>query len=274
MKEKNESKSGFIRFGAFGLVLNLIFTFGLLAPLQPVKADEPGRGITAQFEINYLKFIIDHHFSALRMTELAAGTDLIRDAEITPNEGNAPTPNKPATPAKATINDIKSLARMANRAQREEILTAQGFLRDWYDIEYQPQISIINNVRILVLEQAAAGDEFNHYFLETFSRHHYTAMTRSLECQVASELKHKALQRYCRGIVNTQLNEIDAMRELLCDRYQICDYQPLVGVKGRHTGDRNELDFRFRKYDFITDATEAQGDKAVEDSVKKEKIDK
>ncbi len=226
--------------------------------MLPTRADEPGRGITAQFEIDYLKFIADHHFAALRMTELAAGTDPMRDAEISPNEGTSPSPNKPATPAKATINDIKSLARMANRGQREEILTALKFLREWYGIEYQPQVSIINNIRILVLEQAAAGDEFNHYFLETFSRHHYTAMTRSLECQVSSELNHKALQRYCRGIVNSQLNQIDAMRELLCDRYQICDYQPLVGVKGRHTGDEHELDIHFRKFDFLTSAQEAQ----------------
>ncbi|HXG86178.1 MAG TPA: DUF305 domain-containing protein [Pyrinomonadaceae bacterium] len=238
----------------------VLFTLALLLSVValPARADEPGRGITARFEIDYLKFIADHHYAALRMTELAAGTDLTRDAEISPNEGNSPTPNEPATLAKATINDIKSLARRTNRVQREEILEAQKYLREWYGIEYQPQVSIINRIRILVLEQATAGDQFNHYFLETFSRHHYTAMTRSLECQVSMELNHKALQRYCRGIVNSQLSQIDAMRELLCDRYQICDYQPLVGVKGRHTGDRNELDFHFRKFDFLTSAQEAQ----------------
>ena len=254
----------------------VLFTFALLLSVAalPARADEPGRGITAQFEINYLKFIADHHYAALRMTELAAGTDPVRDAEISPDEGNAPTPNEPATPVKATINDIKSLARMANRAQREEILTALKFLREWYKIEYQPQVSIINRIRIQVLEQATAGDEFNHFFLETFSRHHYTAMTRSLECQVSMELNHKALQRYCRGIVNSQLNQIDAMRELLCDRYQICDYQPLVGVKGQHTGDRHELDFRFRKYDFVTDAIESQGDQAVEKNAKENSVEK
>lgn len=273
MKEKNTLTTNFARVGIFAVALNFIFTFGLFAPLQ-VRADTPGRGITAQFEIDYLKFIADHHFSALRLTELAAGTDLTRDAEISPNEGTSPSPNRPMTPAKATINDIKSLARMANRTQREEILTAQGFLRDWYGIEYQPHISSENNMRIQILEQATAGDQFNHYFLETFSRHHYAAMTRSLECQVAADPNHKALQRYCRGIVNTQLNEIDAMRDLLCNRYQICDYQPLVGLKGQHSGSEHELSLVFRKYDFITDAIESAGDKAVENSVVKEKTDK
>ena len=166
------------------------------------------------------------------------------------------------------------MARAENRVQREEILTAQKFLRDWYNIEYQPQVSFTNAIRIQVLEQATAGEQFIHYFLETFSRHHYLALTRSLECQVASELEHKALQRYCRGIVNNQLNMIDEMREMLCELFEICDYQPLVGIKGRHTGDRDELSLKFRKYDFITDAIEAQGDEAVEKSVKNEKIDK
>ncbi|MCP9496916.1 MAG: DUF305 domain-containing protein [Pyrinomonadaceae bacterium MAG19_C2-C3] len=227
---------------SFRMLLAVVFALGTLA-LPPVqtKADEPGRGLTRQFEINYLKFIADHHFAALRMTELAAGTDHVRDDEISPAEGTSPSPNTQPTPAKATLDMIKSLARRANRTQREEILTAQRFLREWYGINYQPRISPINRVRIEILERAQAGDEFNHFFLEVFSRHHYTALTSSLDCQVASELRHDALERYCRGIVNGQLNQIAEMRNILCDRYQICDYQPLRGIKGRHSGDRGEL---------------------------------
>lgn len=44
----------------------------LSAFTPPVHAVEPGRGLTARFEIAYLKMIADHHLSALRMTELAA----------------------------------------------------------------------------------------------------------------------------------------------------------------------------------------------------------
>src|SRR6476661_3632020 len=58
---------------------------------SPASADGPGRGHTANFEKAYLQFIIDHHYSALRMTELAAGTDLQRDTAIdNPQEGTAP----------------------------------------------------------------------------------------------------------------------------------------------------------------------------------------
>jgi len=34
----------------------------------------PGRGLTRDFEIQFIENTIDRHFSALRMTELAAGT--------------------------------------------------------------------------------------------------------------------------------------------------------------------------------------------------------
>lgn len=228
-----------------GKIARMFMMFTLICTLftlqiVPTRADDPGRGLTAQFEINYLKFIIDHHYSALRITELAAGTDATRDAAISPNEGTSPSPMFSATTAKATLNEIKSLARRTNRMQREEILEAQRFLREWYGIEYQPRIRPVNRLRIELLQQAAAGEQFNHYWLETFSRHHYTALTRTLECLTSSELRHKDLERYCRGIVNGQLAEIDAMRNLLCDKFQICDYQPLRGLKGRHSGDDSE----------------------------------
>lgn len=94
----------------------------------PAHADSAGRGLTAQFEKDYLTFIINHHYSALRMTELAAGTDLQRDAMVkNPQEGTSPTPDTSAAPAKASDDEIKSMARQENRVQREEIVTAQRF---------------------------------------------------------------------------------------------------------------------------------------------------
>lgn len=64
-----------IRAGAATLAAGLI-AVGLATV---VFADVPGRGRTAAFEVNCLRFIINHHASATRMTELAAGTDPTRD---------------------------------------------------------------------------------------------------------------------------------------------------------------------------------------------------
>lgn len=207
------------------------------AQFAPALADEPGRGLTAEFEVEFLKFTIDHHFAALRMTELAAGTDVTRDTRISPNEGMAQTPGFDSTPAKAVLEELKSLARRNNRMQREEILTAQRFLRQWYDINYEPRLRPQNRRAIEILERAAAGREFDIEFMEVLSRHHFIIARRSLECLVSSELRHDDLKRYCRGILEAQVLDIDEMRHLLCRQYQICDYQPLGEIDGRHSDD-------------------------------------
>lgn len=204
--------------------IGLVVGGSLLAP--PLIADSPGRGRTAQFETTYLKFIIDHHYSALRMTELAAGTDAVRDPEISPTEGTSPSPGFDHTPQKATLAEILSMARAANRMQREEILRAQKFLREWYGIEYRPRLRASVRTLIAVLEKAPAGRGFDRVFLQAFSRHHYEALQPTVDCLVDRELRHDQLQRYCNGIVHAQTSEITDMRELLCDEFDFCDFLP------------------------------------------------
>jgi uncharacterized protein (DUF305 family) len=215
-------------------VCTLLANVLALTPML-VTAEEPGRGLTARFEVRYLRFIIDHHFAALRMTELAAGTDTERNAEISPTEGTSPSPDFSPTVAKASLHELKSLARRNNRMQREEILTAQQFLREWYGIEYTPRLTPENQRAIASLEDAQAGRTFDIEFMKIFSQHHYDATIRSVQCLVGSELTHKDLERYCRGIVNVQLQDIDEMRHLLCNAYGICDYQPFGGSQRQHS---------------------------------------
>ena len=204
-----------------------------IAPVMSVAhADGPGRGATAQFEKNYLVFIINHHYSALRMTELAAGTDLARDAQVVaPQEGTSPTPGFNATPPKASDDEIKSMARMGNREQREEIGRAQRFLREWYGIQYQPQLTADGRRMIAMLEATPAGAQFNQVFLRSFSNHHLSALAPSLHCTVKSDLNHDGLRRYCENIVVVQKNGINDMREMLCKRYSDCGFVPMTGDK-------------------------------------------
>lgn len=231
-----------------GLLVILAFAISFsLSGVSPARADQSDSGLTNEFEIDYLRFIIDHHFAALRMTELAAGTQLDPPtADISPDERIQPTPNTEPVMAKATLPQIKSLARQANRMQREEILRAQSFLRNFYGIEYQPSLSSVNQEQINRLEQSAPGDDFNINFLKIFSRHHYSATTRSSECAVAIDVTpldvHVALEEYCLGIIQVQLKEIDTMRHLLCENYQICDYQPLEGLRRWGTGGAGKMD--------------------------------
>lgn len=64
----------------------------------------------------------------------------------------------------------------------------------------------------------------------------FHALGPSTTCQVASDIDHEPLHRYCSGIVHAQTNDIKSMREMLCKGFSICDYEPVVGLKGRHSG--------------------------------------
>jgi hypothetical protein len=134
------------------------------------------------------------------------------------------------------MDELKSMARRNNRTQREEILTAKKWLHDWYGIDYHPRVRSMNQAQIDLLEKAQPGSSFDHLYMEVLSRHHFTALAPSTACQVESELTHDQLIRYCSGIVHSQINDIQDMRHMLCDEFSICDYQPTVGLKGRHSG--------------------------------------
>lgn len=193
----------------------------------PGHDDAPGRGRTAEFEVAYLRFIINHHFGALRMTELAAGTDLERDSDVAEQEGTALTPGFEPVEARAVLSELRSLARRNNRQQREEILSAQDMLRMWYGMEHQPQLTEDARRMIEELEAIPRGEEFDRRFIEMFSRHHFSAIVPSIECQVSRELEHQTLETFCRNTVVTQTSDIQDMRHWDCDSYRICDLVPV-----------------------------------------------
>lgn len=215
---------------------------GLLWSTQTL-ADGPERGLTARFEIEFMQMAIDHHFAALRITELAAGTDMHRNAEIAPNEGTSPTPGFAATPAKSTLDDLKSMARRNNRMQREEIMTMQGLLRDWYGMQYQPRIRPESAPQIIILERAQRGADFNHAFYEVLARHHYMLMEPVNACMTGTDLAHEDLRRECRMMWHGQIADIEMIRVELKKHFGIVDYQPfrpLEPLKEGHDLPRGE----------------------------------
>jgi uncharacterized protein (DUF305 family) len=200
-----------------------VVTLSVLFGIVPQSwADGPAAGqMFRSIEVDYLNFIIDHHYSALRMTELAAGTDTTRDAALSPAEGTAPTPNTQATAAKSGMDEIKSMARRENRMQREEILTARRFLQAWYGMDHTPQISEDGQRSISLLEAAAAGSDFDKVFLQQMSFHHYQALAPSVTCTVGSDIEHHQLIRYCNQIIHAQTAGIQDMREMLQKEFGI-----------------------------------------------------
>ena len=211
-----------LRAGSLGSVS--IALVGALASVL-VQAAEPGRGATAAPERSYLTTIIDHHFAAMRMTELAAGTLMDVTGEITDADRVRPTPGFDATEPRARLDQIKEIARRNNRVQREEILAAQRLLRDWHGVEHRPHVPEAARADIERLE-TLHGEAFDRDFLPTFSQHHYTATTMSVDCLVGREIRHDELRRFCKSIVDSQLSDIDLMRHLASRNYGMDDIQP------------------------------------------------
>lgn len=213
----------------------LLFAVALLtAPLTIVggaAAQNATGGKTEQFEIDYLRFIIDHHFSALRITELAAGTDAQRNAEVTPNEGTASTPGFEHVRAKARLDELKSMARKDNRMQREEIMDAQRMLREWYGIDHKPALRPSGKRMIEMMEAAAPGEEFDRRFIEMLSQHHSMAIMPSTACQVNRKLEHQELGVYCRSVAESQIADVKQLRMLGCEKYGMCDLVPMDVTK-------------------------------------------
>ncbi|MGQ9424430.1 DUF305 domain-containing protein [Gilvimarinus sp. F26214L] len=244
----------------------VLFFTPVVALLSPAVFAQPGRGATAEFERGFLEYIIDHHYSALRMTEIAAGTDPQRDAAVTSDEGTSPSPDTEAVESKALDEAVRSLARQNNRAKREHILTAQRYLRDWYGVEYNPQVSDEAREAINALQEAQPGDDFDQVFLENFSRHQYQALTPSLDCVVGSDVEHTELIRFCHGMLDSATKAIQDMREHLAERFAVQDFQPFppAGDDGqpgtRENGDLDEDDNGNDADDNGDDQTDDQND--------------
>lgn len=183
-----------------------------------------------QSEVQYLEFTIDHHYSALRITELAAGTAAVGS---TSNFAGAPDVFA-ATPAKATDPVALQVATMANAAQRREIVEGQDFLRTYYGIDFIPTLQPSLAPVVSYVDAAVAGDAFNIAFLEAFSGHHATLVPPSQACTTTAP--HADVQAYCASIVDSQMMQISQMRTELANVYGITSipYEtiPLVPANG------------------------------------------
>lgn len=196
----------------------------------PARADAMIPGETGAFEVDYLNFILDHHWSGLRPTELAAGSlPDATEANVPPSVNPYPgSPlSFPPTEGKGTNEVVLDVADKSNAAQRMEIEEGQGFLQDWYGqtatLELQPTAAEM----IETLEAAAPGDPFDIAFLINFSLHHISAIARSLEC--VDRAGHQELIDYCQNIVTAQTMDVQRMRAELLNEYGIRFDTPIPG---------------------------------------------
>lgn len=215
------------RIGAFAAVFAV--TAAMWSGVFDARASaiQPELQRTAVVERLFLQGLIDHHYAALRLTELAVGTEMgAPGSAIDPNEQTSGSPTFPQTAGRAVSARVKSLARKNNRIQREEILHAQTMLHDLYGIDHVPQLTADGVCMINRLSQVPAGQGFDDTFLRTMTLHHYLALKPVTDCLTGLDTSHSELERCCRGLLDRQLNEIDEMRHMLCEDFNDCEYIP------------------------------------------------
>ena len=153
----------------------------------------PKKG-TAQFEIRFMKNMIDHHHMAVMMAELCE--------------------------ERAITEDLFELCMQIEEAQSAEIEEMQSWLLDWYGITYEPQM---HRKMEGELEELAAleGEEFEIEFMLMMIEHHEVAIKEAQKC--GRKAYHEELLELCHNIIETQSAEIALMESWLCDWYDICE---------------------------------------------------
>ena len=97
----------------------------------------------------------------------------------------------------------------------------QTWLRDWYGIDYEPQMTSGAQKQMQKLA-ALSGAEFEIEFMKMMIRHHATAVVRAQQCQ--EKAYHAELMYLCENIEAAQRAEIELMTTWLCEWYNICNY--------------------------------------------------
>ena len=203
----------------------------VLIPGPGLRAEGPGRGLTAPFEREYLQFVIDHHFAALRITELAAGTDLTRDQSIGGSEGTAPSPDFGTTSPKAGWHD------QVERAEREPH-AARG---DRRGAAYAARV-VRHHVRAAVARfRAADHRDSGEPSGRSGVRSGVPDAVQSTPFPDRPTVPGMPGRERSRARRSTpvlpeyremQMEEIDEMRQMLCRQFGSCDFIPFEGTAG------------------------------------------
>ena len=120
---------------------------------------------------------------------------------------------------RAVHPELLALCEQIVVAQSAEIQEMQGWLEDWYGVEYEPEMTKGMQRQMAKLAELE-GAEFEIAFMEMMIRHHQTAVREGTRC--VDRAYHQDLIELCEGIVATQTAEIALMRDWVCDWYDVC----------------------------------------------------
>ena len=149
----------------------------------------------AQYEIDFMTDMIDHHMMAIMMSQLCL--------------------------QKAVHEELRTLCAQIIAAQQAEIAQMQSWLQAWYGISYQPEMKP-GAMQQMERLAALSPTEFEIEFMKRLIRHHAKAVREGEHC--LDKAYHPELIQMCQDIIQAQRQEIDLMQSWLCAWYGICNY--------------------------------------------------
>lgn len=185
-------------FGRMHMIAALALAVIALAAFSaPVSAEEPApRRAEANFEVRFLEGMIDHHAMAVEVSEICVEKDVRAELEA------------------------RCAQIIASQSQQIEMM--QGWLADWYGIEYEPEMTM-GDVRMMERMEAMTTAEFEVAYMEMMIRHHRTAIREAERC--LDRAYHSELLTLCGGIIEEQAAEMELFSGWLCDWYDVCRFE-------------------------------------------------
>jgi hypothetical protein len=107
--------------------------------------------------------------------------------------------------AKAVHPELQTLCQQIITAQQSEIDTLQGWLRDWYDVRYEPAPMSPADQNMMDRLATLNGAEFEIGFLTQMIKHHRRAIVESSVC--LKRAYHDDLVSLCEDIIAAQSAE-------------------------------------------------------------------
>lgn len=170
-----------------GAVLIAVTSIGFGAAPAPERDQR-------RFEIEFLKSMIDHHYGAIKMSELCKG--------------------------RTVHAELQAMCDNVIMMQTAEIEKMRGWLRSWYNTDEEP--SLTGQARRDVERLARKnGAEFEKDYMITLIGHHAMALMEAAKC--LQEAYHPEMLNMCAEMAAMQGDEIVQLRLWLIQWYQISD---------------------------------------------------
>lgn len=170
--------------------LPLFLVAGCLLVFAPTsRAGSPATNPdAAAYEVDYMKFTIDHHGMGVEMADLCLD--------------------------KASIARLNDLCGAIKQDQTQEIGVVQGYLSDWYGQSYDPVLTEQDMMDMDML-RSLNGNAFDIAVSEMFIEHHRGIIARSEEA--LTRVEHQELIDLAQGIITKQSAEIPIFESIIAE---------------------------------------------------------